>query len=299
MNEDVAMAAHDARVNGITLRYHTWGEFTRPERAVLLVHGITSSSQYWTEFGPLLARQGWYAIAPDLRGRGRSEKPPHGYGIPYHVNDLLSLCDELGLHTINLVGHSLGALIGCFFAAIHPKRLEKLVLVDSGGKIPEDAYQAISSSLQRLGKVFPSVDEYLEAVRQAAVFPWTPFWDAYYRYDAFVQPDGTVTSCVPYAAVAEEAAVNAATRTEMLPSAVRAPTLIARATLGTLSPDQGFILPADEAERMQGIIPGSRWIDIPDTNHYTIPLSEVFMRETLAFLEAGIPAPAAEAESGS
>src|SRR6185312_11155918 len=49
------------------------------------------------DLGPRLTERGWYVIAPDLRGRGWSGKPPHGYGIPYHVNDLLALTDALGL----------------------------------------------------------------------------------------------------------------------------------------------------------------------------------------------------------
>ncbi len=292
MNEDVTMKTHDLRVNGITLHYCTWGEFTRPERTALVVHGLTSSSQFWTSFGPHLAEQGWYVIAPDLRGRGLSEKPPHGYGIPFHVNDLLSLCDELSLPKVHFVGHSLGARIGYFFAAIYPPRLGKLVLVDAGGKIPEDALQSLVSSLQRLGQVYPSLDAYLATLKQAAVHPWTPFWEAYYRYDAFIHPDGTVTSRVPKAAIDEENAVNFLIRDEILPAMVHAPTLIVRAALGTLGPDRGFILPPEEAERVHSLIPGSQRIDIPDTNHYTVTLSQVFLRETLTFLEAETGGPA-------
>src|SRR5690348_5975518 len=123
MSASLSMIPHDLPVNGINLHYVTWGEFTTPERAVLLVHGLTASSQEWGLLGPALADQGWYAIAPDLRGRGLSDKPPHGIGIPYHVNDLLSLSDALSLPTPQVIGHSLGAMIGVFFAAIHPARV--------------------------------------------------------------------------------------------------------------------------------------------------------------------------------
>ncbi len=63
MNEDVTLKTHDLRVNGITLHYCTWGEFTRPERTALVVHGLTSSSQFWTSFGPHLARSRPMAMA--------------------------------------------------------------------------------------------------------------------------------------------------------------------------------------------------------------------------------------------
>jgi pimeloyl-ACP methyl ester carboxylesterase len=286
MNKDIAKTSHFQEVNGINLHYVTWGEFTRPERAVVLVHGLTANHQEWAKLGPALAEQGWFAIAPDLRGRGESDKPPHGYGIPYHVNDLLTLCDVLSLSRVQLIGHSLGAQIGYFFAAIHPKRLSRLVAVDTGGRVPADALQAIGPSLERLGKSYPSLDAYLQERQQSPAHSWNPFWEAYYRYDAEVHPDGTVTSRVPRAAIEEEIMVNTSINPDVLLSRIQAPTLIARAQLGTLAPDRGFLMTADEAERVKGIIAGSRVVEIPYTNHYTIILSEVFTHEVLSFLTA-------------
>jgi pimeloyl-ACP methyl ester carboxylesterase len=254
----------------------TWGKFTRPERAVVLVHGLTASHQEWSQIGPALAEQGWYAIAPDLCGRGQSDKPPHGYGIPYHVNDLLALYDALSLPGVHLIGHSLGAQIGYFLAAIHPRHLGRLVLVDTGGRVPADTLQIISSSL----------DAYLQERQRSPVHPWNAFWEAYYRYDAEVHADGTVTSRVPKAAIEEEVMVNMAINPDVLLSRIQAPTLIMRAALGTLAPDRGFILPAEEAERVRSIIVASHVVEIPGINHYTIILSEVFTREVLAFLAA-------------
>ncbi len=287
MNTDVAKTLHFQEVNGINLHYVTWGEFTRPERAVLLVHGVTANLQQWAKFGPALAEHGWFAIAPDLRGRGQSDKPPHGYGIPYHVNDLLALCDALNLEKVQFIGHSLGAQIGYFFAAIHPKRLDRLVLVDAGARVPADALQALAPTLQRLGQVYPSIDAYLEERKQAPVYTWNAFWEEYFRYDAEIHPDGTVTSRIPRSVLEEEISVNMTINADVLLPRIQAPTLIMRAMLGTLAPDKGFILAAEEAERVQGIIKGSQVVAIPDTNHYTIGLSDVFTREVLAFLAAG------------
>src|SRR2546421_5320288 len=197
MNANTAETPHFQEVNGVNLHYVTWGEFTRPERAVLLVHGLTASHLEWPRLGPSLAERGWYAIAPDLRGRGQSDKPPHGYGIPYHANDLLALCDALGLPTVHVVGHSLGAQVTIFLAAIHPQRVGRIVLVDAGGKLPADAISAIAPALARLGTVYPSLDAFLQTMQQAPVYQWNTFWERYYRYDAEVHTDGTVTSRVP------------------------------------------------------------------------------------------------------
>jgi pimeloyl-ACP methyl ester carboxylesterase len=286
-SEISASNAHDLDVNGITLRYVTWGQISRPERAVLLIHGLTSNSQAWNCLGPILAAQGCFAIAPDLRGRGLSAKPPHGYGIPYHANDLLSLCDALGLPTVHVVGHSLGAQITIFLAAIHPQRVGRIVLVDAGGKLPPDAIEALAPALARLGTVYPSLDAFLQTMQQAPVYQWNTFWERHYRYDAEAHADGTVTSRVPKAAIAEEIAVNSfATRLDTLSERIHAPTLIVRAALGLLGPDRGFILPAEEAERLRDVIAGSRVTVIPQANHYTVLLSDVFNRDVAAFLAA-------------
>lgn len=270
-------------IGGMTLHYATWGE-RNPARIVLLVHGLTASSREFALLGPALAEQGWYAVAPDLRGRGLSAKPPHGYAVPFHANDLLTLCDALGAQQAHIVGHSLGAMIGVYSAALYPQRVGKLVMIDAGGRIPEDTQQAIAASVNRLGVVFPSLDAYLGLMSQLPVFQWNALWEEYFRYDAEVHPDGTVTSRVPRHAIEEESFALGALRTELLPAFVKQPTLIVRAALGTLAPDRGFVLAADEAERLRNEMSDCRLVEIPDTNHYTIVLSDLLEREIVRFL---------------
>ncbi len=89
---------------------------------------------------------------------------------------------------------------------------------------------------------------------------------------------------MPKHALDEESAVNYFLREEALPAFVRAPTLIVRAAVGTLGADRGFILPAEDAERMRSVIPDCRIVVIPDTNHYTVVLPDAFTQELLAFL---------------
>jgi pimeloyl-ACP methyl ester carboxylesterase len=275
----------DVSVNGINLRVASWGDPVGAERTVLLIHGLTANSRYWFELGPKLAARDWCVRAPDLRGRGRGDKPRHGYGLPIHANDLLGLCDALELSTVDLVGHSLGALIGLYLAAVHPTRVRRLVLVDAGGTLPADTYDAIAPALARLGEASPSLDAYLAAMRETTRLPWEPFGERYYRYDAELHPDGTVTSSVPKSAIAEEQAAAYFTRTDALPVHVTAPTLIVRATDGMLGGERGQILPRAEAERLLAAIPDSRLVEIPDTDHYTVVVPERFRHEVIAFLD--------------
>lgn len=271
-------------IGSMSLHFASWGQWTTPDRAVLLIHGLTASSREFLDLGPALAQRGWYAIAPDLRGRGQSAKPPHGYGVPFHANDMLSLCDHLGIENVHVVGHSLGAIIGLYLAALYPDRVRKLVMIDAGGKVPEDTQQAIAASVNRLGTTFPSLDTYLAAMRQLPMLQWNDLWEQYFRYDVDVHPDGTVISRVPRHAIEEETATLAALRTEDLPNVVRQPTLVLRAALGTLGPDRGIVLPRDEAERLRTIMPNCRVTEVPDTNHYTIIQSDVLRDAVAEFL---------------
>jgi pimeloyl-ACP methyl ester carboxylesterase len=274
-------------IGSLSLHYASWGQLTRPDRVVVLIHGLTASSREFVDLGPALAAHGWYAIAPDLRGRGQSGKPPHGYGVPFHANDLLTLCDHLGAATFHVVGHSLGAVIGLYLAALYPDRIGKLVMIDAGGKIPADTQQAIAASVNRLGASYPSLDAFLGLMRQLPMLQWNDLWEQYFRYDAEVHPDGTVTSRVPRQAIEEESAALAALRSEDLPQAVRQPTLVLRATVGLLGPDRGFILPRDEAERLLTVMPNCRVTEIPETNHYTIVESPLVRDAVVAFLAEG------------
>ncbi|NWJ46173.1 MAG: alpha/beta hydrolase [Chloroflexi bacterium] len=285
MSENVvASSQHDIELNGINLHYATWGEFSVPEKAVILVHGLSANGQSMAELGINLAQQGYFAIAPDLRGRGLSAKPPHGYGVPFHANDLLSLCDALELPKVNLVGHSLGAVISLFTGAIHPKRIGKVVLIDAGGKVPPETVNAILAAIFRIGQVYPSMAEYLDTMFQHAIYPRTPFWENYLRYDSEVYPNGTVSSRVPRAAIDEELGANSTLNGELLLTFLKQPTLIAHATVGIVGPDTAYVLPRDEALRISELITGSRVVAIPDSNHYTIATSEVLKQEIAAFL---------------
>jgi pimeloyl-ACP methyl ester carboxylesterase len=271
-------------IGATTLHYATWGQRTTPERAVLLVHGLTASHKEFAALGPALAAAGCYAIAPDLRGRGLSAKPAHGYGVPLHAHDLLTLADALGLQQVNVVGHSLGAVIAMYMAALYPARTARIVMIDAGGKIPEDTAQAIAASVNRLGMVYPSLDAYLATMRAIPFFEWGPLWEEYFRYDALVAADGTVTSRVPKAAIEEESFALGALRSEALPAFVRCPTLVLRATVGLLGPDRGLILPAEEAERLRAVIADCQVVEVPGTNHYTIVHDEQLLQATARFL---------------
>jgi pimeloyl-ACP methyl ester carboxylesterase len=99
---------------------------------LVLLHGITSTSDAWREVMPRLAER-YTVVAPDLIGHGRSAKPRGDYSLGAHaagVRDLLAL---LGFETGTVVGHSLGGGIAMQFSYLFPEYVDRMALISSGG----------------------------------------------------------------------------------------------------------------------------------------------------------------------
>jgi pimeloyl-ACP methyl ester carboxylesterase len=99
---------------------------------VILLHGYFYDSLQWSKnLGALAARFKVYAL--DLWGFGYSTREPMDYGYPLYVSQLLKLMDVLGIEKASLVGQSMGGGMAILFATQHLERVNKLVLVASGG----------------------------------------------------------------------------------------------------------------------------------------------------------------------
>jgi pimeloyl-ACP methyl ester carboxylesterase len=100
--------------------------------AIVLVHGITSTSATWQRVMPYLATR-FTVIAPDLLGHGQSAKPRGDYSLGAYASGVRDLMVSLGHERATFVGHSLGGGVVMQLAYQFPERCERLVLVDSGG----------------------------------------------------------------------------------------------------------------------------------------------------------------------
>ncbi len=100
--------------------------------AIVLVHGITSTSATWERVMPYLATR-FTVIAPDLLGHGQSAKPRGDYSLGAYASGVRDLMVTLGQESATFVGHSLGGGVVMQLAYQFPERCERLVLVDSGG----------------------------------------------------------------------------------------------------------------------------------------------------------------------
>jgi pimeloyl-ACP methyl ester carboxylesterase len=258
-----------AKGNGIQIQVAVWEGKGRP---VLCIHGLTANSRFWDCLASALSPR-HKIIAMDLRGRGLSDKPPTGYSIDHHCKDVLALMDDLGLKRPVLMGHSLGAFISLVFAAQHAERVDRLILVDGGGKLTEKqmakVFAGIKPSLDRLGQVFPSFKDYVSQMKEAPFLqPWNSFMETYFRYEV-EEVEGGLRSRVHPKHIEEEAQNLGKVDSTQFYTSVTSPTLILRATKGLLAEDD-LVLPKDVAERMVREIQKAECLDLEDTNHYSI-----------------------------
>jgi pimeloyl-ACP methyl ester carboxylesterase len=118
----------EIKLHGHTLSYRTGGRGP----ALLLIHGITNSSSSWEPVLAQLATR-FTVIAPDLLGHGESAKPRGDYSLGAAASLMRDLMLALGHERASIVGHSLGGGIAMQMAYQFPERVERLVLVSSGG----------------------------------------------------------------------------------------------------------------------------------------------------------------------
>lgn len=133
-------------VGDLRMRFLDYG--TGP--AMVLMHGMASSWEWWLENIPALAQQ-HRVIAVDLPGCGRSEALTAPAEIADHARAVFGLLTELGIESATVVGHSMGGLVAIGMVGVDPRRVEKLVLVDAGGVPMTERRLAVILVALRLG----------------------------------------------------------------------------------------------------------------------------------------------------
>jgi pimeloyl-ACP methyl ester carboxylesterase len=99
---------------------------------VVLVHGMLNSSSHWHAVARSLAAQ-YTVVAPDLIGHGDSAAPRGDYSLGAHAASIRDLLAAIGIDRATIVGHSLGGGVAMQFFYQFPQRVERLVLISSGG----------------------------------------------------------------------------------------------------------------------------------------------------------------------
>ena len=235
------------------------GEGGRP---LLLTHGFTGAKEDFGDWLDAFVAEGWWVVAPDLRGHGSSEQPDaeDGYSLAVFAQDLLALADQLGWDRFCLLGHSMGGMIAQEMALSAPERIERLVLMDTNhgpvdGVDPETG--AIGVEILRAEGIAGLVDVLAQLPQQPKAPSELRVRAEREGYAEFA--DGKVHRCSPamYAAMGTELT----SRPDRL-AELSALTMPVRVVVG--AEDTGF-LPA--SRRIADAIPTADLVVIPDAAH--------------------------------
>ncbi len=119
---------------GGSLRIHYVDVNPKGGETVLLMHGEPTWSYLYRKMIPIIVRAGHRAVAPDLAGFGRSDKPAdrNDYTYQRHVDWMQAWLDKTDLERITLVGQDWGGLIGLRLVAQNPDRFGRVVVANTG-----------------------------------------------------------------------------------------------------------------------------------------------------------------------
>jgi epoxide hydrolase 4 len=144
---------------------------------VLFLHGFPELSRSWLRQLPVVASAGFRAVAPDLRGYGRSDRRGP-YDLETLAGDAAGLVRALGRERATVVGHDWGGAIAWATAFHHPSVVERLVILNA----PHPALFAgsLGTNLRQLARFsyvlffqVPRLPEWLLSRRRAAPIAWS------------------------------------------------------------------------------------------------------------------------------
>lgn len=177
------------KLRHIALAGLSWqaGEGVHENTPVLMLHGWLDNSLTFVKLAPELTGLGpVYAL--DMAGHGHSGHRPEGqdYLLMDYVADLAELVERYFQETsdgrINLVGHSLGGIVGALYAAAFPERVRNLVMIDSLGAISRPVSETIPQLRKAIKKriagsgrqvVYPDIETAAKA-REGGLSPLSP-----------------------------------------------------------------------------------------------------------------------------
>lgn len=272
----------DIPVDGGDLRVGIWDVDDRPDApTALLLHGVTASHLSWPWIAERLPDV--RLIAPDLRGRGRSNNVAGAAGMSTHAKDLAEVLTALHVDRTLVVGHSMGAFVAVVFAHQNPEMVSRLALIDGG--LPLDVPEGLSSdevvrhilgpAAERLAMTFTSIDNYFDYWRDHPAFAttWSKGVEDYLAYDL----DGEAPelhAATSYAAMTDDTVdLNTGTAIQDALVELHHPSLLITAPRGLFDETPG-LYGTERLDKLLSALPDVRHQRIPDTNHYTLVMSD-------------------------
>jgi esterase len=174
-------------IGGLRFHYTDWGGDGPP---LVMLHGLSGHARTWDyTAAPLSGR--YRVLAPDQRGHGDTDWAPE-YGFAPMAQDLLGFLDALDLREVILMGLSMGGIVSFVFAAAHPQRVRRLVVMDIGPEIAAAGATNVASMLAAKD-TFSSGDEAFAQARASNPRPTDDRLRHRVSHNLRMLPDGTLT----------------------------------------------------------------------------------------------------------
>lgn len=246
--------------------------------ALLAIHGITANGRSWDAVAAHLPEH--RLLAPDLRGRGRSNGLAGPYGLRQHASDLAAVLDVDGGGARTVLGHSMGAFAAVALAAARPDLVGRLVLVDGGFPLalPPDATNIddldvgslLGPAAERLSMEFSDSEAYLDFWRRHPAFlrDWSPAVEAYARYDLDGDAPHLRASTVAAAMLQDGGELYGPEWYLDALRSLRMPVTVLRAPRGLT--DAEPLYASGALEQFRDLVPQLEIVEVDDVNHYTI-----------------------------
>lgn len=171
-DSDGFRSRHYRSQDGLELHFRDYGDPLSPLRPVLCLSGLTRNASDFHDFAMGLARRR-RVICPDYRGRGKSAYDPNwrNYEPKTYISDIVHLLALSNIHSVVVVGTSLGGLLAMGLAVARPTVLAGVVLNDVGPDIQGDGLVRI---LNYIGRDAPQPDWDAAIAHLKILFPNAP-----------------------------------------------------------------------------------------------------------------------------
>lgn len=255
-------------VHGVNIHYLDTPGGSPP---IVMLHGLSANAHCFAGLIAAGLSPTFRVVAPDLRGRGRTDKPATGYTMADHAGDVLALLDALRLDRVILVGHSFGGYVAIYIASHFPERVDKLVVIDAAITLNPRVHELLKPSLDRLTRISPSVEAYLAEARDAPHL--AGFWDdhieQYFRAEIQANADGTAQSATSASAIGQSMVGLRSEPWLDLVKSVKQPVLFLNAVGAYGPPGTPALVEPEYARATADAFPNVRYVVVPG-NHMTM-----------------------------
>ncbi len=262
-------------VEGLTIRYQTWGEAAADKPTALLLHGFGNSLQSFRLLAPLLPPD-YYVVAYDMPGYGLSAKPaPFDYRNASQARIGAALIRELRLTNVVVGGHSLGGAVALRVALESPAVIGLVVMnpgiITTG--VPPVAKYLVFPFPRLQAKLFGDPEFRSDFLRRSFIDPSIVTDEVVADLSRTSRSEGYLTGMTHLMGQYSDAA-----EVPLLP-ALQVPTLIVWG-----AQDRGK--PPGEFEDLRRLTPGNTAVLVATSGHY---VQEEAPRETAEAMRAFIP----------